>query len=472
MLRTKRIAVIIGIFLMLSCSASAEVYLYPIRENGKWGYMNQQGEIIIPAQWQYAEPFHHGVAVVSNRDDALLPQDDLCGLIDSKGNYLLEPVCQALGNYRFAEPGEDGRMAYYDPVSGYLSSFQYSVLFGGWKGELLIYVPENGTFDSPYGFLNPSTGEAVTLPIFDGLYDDVGCSEGYILAAFEKGYQTDGEIWGPDYHLYTLDGEEIHFPEGISPCSRVCGGVLIVERQRTDEEQAAKKSGWGVAYGLAKADGSILLPPIYDYVSSPYPGGGGRVSFWENGLNGFLDLEGHVVVPPCYRIETGGGIPEIYYQNGYALITDEISKRHLILDLDGNEIYTVPIWDEDGQKDLYGVYSNGCFWECTVSSGEKKYSLMRLENGHAIRLTDALFDNVGDSLPFFDIEAEITDGFSEGLCPVKLNGQYGFINEDGKVVIEPAWDHAGYFHNGLAMVMKQDKIYYINHDGRTVWKEE
>ena len=31
--------------------------LYPIRENGLWGYMNQAGEVVIEPQWITAEAF-------------------------------------------------------------------------------------------------------------------------------------------------------------------------------------------------------------------------------------------------------------------------------------------------------------------------------------------------------------------------------------------------------------------------------
>ena len=31
--------------------------LYPIRENGLWGYMNRTGETVIAPQWEYADSF-------------------------------------------------------------------------------------------------------------------------------------------------------------------------------------------------------------------------------------------------------------------------------------------------------------------------------------------------------------------------------------------------------------------------------
>jgi len=39
--------------------------LYRIRENGKWGFMNRQGDVVIPARFDHAEDFFEQKAVVS-----------------------------------------------------------------------------------------------------------------------------------------------------------------------------------------------------------------------------------------------------------------------------------------------------------------------------------------------------------------------------------------------------------------------
>ena len=444
----------------------ADGALYPIRENGLWGYMNRAGETVIPPTWRQAERFHHGVAVVSNSEDADLPQDEQCGLIDTAGRYILEPKYQALGFYRFQDDGDGGKMAYYDPESGYLSPFCYGELFQG--GDLLIYSYGEDTF-APYGFLNPATGEAVTPPIFDGLYDDVGCTEGYILAAYERGHQTDGKVWGPDYHLYALDGEEILFPEGIEPDSGVHGGVLTVRKDLTDEEADAKGSGWGVAYGLARADGKVILPPQFDYVSSPWAGGCGRVSFWDHDLVGVLDLEGNVIVPAQYDIDTGGAIPEIVYHNGYAVLTDDLTEREIILGPDGQEIYALPSYDEAGGYGIIGVMPGGFFWQIRWQGGKGAYTLMKIENGQAICLSEETFEDISCDFAFCQ---EDGDGFSEGLHPVKQGGLWGYINEQGEMAVAPRWDQADDFHDGLALVEKDGKLAYIDRAGNVVWREK
>ena len=50
--------------------------LYPIRENGLWGYMNRQGDTVIKPQWGYAGQFRDGLAVVGVDGDG-----EDCGLL-------------------------------------------------------------------------------------------------------------------------------------------------------------------------------------------------------------------------------------------------------------------------------------------------------------------------------------------------------------------------------------------------------
>ena len=48
------------------------------------------------------------------------------------------------------------------------------------------------------------------------------------------------------------------------------------------------------------------------------------------------------------------------------------------------------------------------------------------------------------------------------------NGKYGFINDQGAVVIAPQYDHATNFSNGLAQIRKDGKWSWINSKGKSV----
>ena len=58
--------------------------------------------------------------------------------------------------------------------------------------------------------------------------------------------------------------------------------------------------------------------------------------------------------------------------------------------------------------------------------------------------------------------------FSEGLADVYLNHKWGYIDKTGKMVIEPKYDEAGVFHDGLARVELNHKYGYIDKTGRIV----
>lgn len=67
---------------------------------------------------------------------------------------------------------------------------------------------------------------------------------------------------------------------------------------------------------------------------------------------------------------------------------------------------------------------------------------------------DPVFDNARD--------------FSEGLAAVEKGGKWGFIDRSGKFVIDPVFDNARYFSQGLAAVEKEGKWGYIDRSGKFV----
>jgi len=68
------------------------------------------------------------------------------------------------------------------------------------------------------------------------------------------------------------------------------------------------------------------------------------------------------------------------------------------------------------------------------------------------------------------------DHFSENMASVRLteDGKYGFINKEGSVIIQPIFDSADSFENGLAAVYLRKESGkmsgYINKDGDYVWE--
>lgn len=62
--------------------------LFPVIQNGKWGYIDQTGKIVIPPQFDKASIFSDGYASIA--------VGGKWGCIDEKGNIVIEP--------RFSDP--------------------------------------------------------------------------------------------------------------------------------------------------------------------------------------------------------------------------------------------------------------------------------------------------------------------------------------------------------------------------------
>ncbi|MBK7129467.1 MAG: WG repeat-containing protein [Crocinitomicaceae bacterium] len=73
-----------------------------------------------------------------------------------------------------------------------------------------------------------------------------------------------------------------------------------------------------------------------------------------------------------------------------------------------------------------------------------------------------------DGQHFIDPKFEDADEFSEGLAVVKINGQYGYINKTGQIFIQPIFDDALPFHEGHAIVEFNGKLGMINRNGEFI----
>jgi len=59
---------------------------------------------------------------------------------------------------------------------------------------------------------------------------------------------------------------------------------------------------------------------------------------------------------------------------------------------------------------------------------------------------------------------------SVGLFPIILNGKWGYIDTTGKIVINPQFDEAWWFSEGLARIKIGDRWGYIDKTGKYVWE--
>ena len=67
---------------------------------------------------------------------------------------------------------------------------------------------------------------------------------------------------------------------------------------------------------------------------------------------------------------------------------------------------------------------------------------------------------------------EEAGNFSEGLAPVRMNGKWGYIDTSGKVIIQQGFETAQAFSDGLALVWWPRSCGYIDKTGKLVIPRE
>jgi len=156
---------------------------------------------------------------------------------------------------------------------------------------------------------------------------------------------------------------------------------------------------------------------------------------------GYIDLSGNWVVAPEYDYATP-------IHNGWG--TAQKNGTYSIIDSLGRTVSSGEIWNS--------VIFSGNFSEGLSSAAR------RSSEGDRPRQYGYI-DHTGTFL----IQPQFDDalGFSEGLAPVKIAGLWGFANHDGQLAINPSFKWVSSFRNGRAAVCSNEgKLTFIDDTGQ------
>ena len=525
----RRMLVWVMILCLIPLGAWAEEgsALYPIRENGLWGYMDRQGETVIPPQWKTALPFSGDAAFVSlsvvTRPYSLsLSHGHNDGLIDRQGNYIVEPRPERIiqefdTTWRIADLDTDAE-GFCDKISGFYQPplKDYAMVLPSGDGSGPVPVMDH---DGNVGYVSRQTGETVIPFRYTGelfaaaFYDGYARPRDEIAELDENGEEC---AWSEKEHLIDSRGNEVTLPNGMIPVSYVRDGYVVYSippetgeaegtyavppetEKEAEEESVWDMLGYGVyrpnqrGIGLARLDGTVLIKADPSIVLMSLPDENGIVCFlkdthetimtggseWPLLLAGHMDTKGNVIVPPAYNIVDTEYVT-YEFVNGYAAIEDlgtspQSGMREVIIDTAGHELFSRQVYGEGYSFFMDDrVQENGLIWYCIAehgngtAAGRRRYGLLRIADGRVDYLTDAIYEShIGTVLP-----ENKQMNFAEGLHPVQRGGLWGYINEQAEMVIPSVWDAASGFRDGLALVEKDGKLMYIDHSGIVVWEE-
>ena len=212
--------------------------------------------------------------------------------------------------------------------------------------------------------------------------------------------------------------------------------------------------GFGGKFGYINSEGETIVPLQYDYIdgrqlaeyNKNYSGtwnGKYLMSVCNNSKWGFINRFGDIVIPMEYDAVENRCNP-----------VSAVKKEGLIGIINDKGDYLLPLHYSDIERNYY----------------EK----------------DLFFAEINGQFGFFDSNYELkipfkydyVTGFNqdivygvhedEDLCAVGINGKYGYIDRDGNEVIPLAYDFADLFYNGIAPIVKDNRLGFINTKGEVI----
>jgi len=289
--------------------------LFPIVENGKWGFIDVTGRVVIEPQFDYARPFFEGFAAVNVggvRKDAHA-EGGKWGFIDTSGAFVINPQYDDVGDYAeglaFVRRGltcafldTRGDTVFVVSPSPLLTPRDYAPvravmgLVQAWKFSqgFVSYAQGTGNSPAPVGFLDRAGRVAVAAK-----FSAVGkFSEG--LAAVRVGQPPTGK-WG----YINNRGRWVIRPQfdNAGPFSE---GLAAVEVGATYNGTAVKRYG---KEGYIDRRGKLVINPQFDNAEE-FTEGLAAVQFggiWDSterlpsgGKYGFIDHHGAYTIQPRY----------------------------------------------------------------------------------------------------------------------------------------------------------------------------
>lgn len=323
--------------------------------SGKWGFIDIDGNVVIKIQYDFVENFSKGLAFVG--------MGDRVGFIDKTGKFMKERLVFSDGLAK--KSGKDYKFGFVDNEERFVINPQYDD--AGDFSEGLARVGIGDWNMAKWGYID-NRGHYVIQPQYDEAGD---FSEGLAKVAIINGYTSSGD----DVYNYGFIDKNGNFV--ISPkynyaedfsngLAKVFIGEVDYMGWKTGKWGVINKEGTVVAnikyddlgdfsdglayakiggrYGFIDEKGEMVIPPQFE---EPYNSVGffdfseGLARVFVKGKYGFIDKKGSFVAEPKFEYATD-------FCNGVAYV--KVNGKLGCIDKTGNYIVAprfAPVWDPD-----------------------------------------------------------------------------------------------------------------------------
>lgn len=242
----------------------------------------------------------------------------------------------------------------------------------------------------------------------------------------------------------------VRFSEGLA-AANIKGKWGYIDTTGTVVIKPIYSTAWPFSEGLAEVRtsdgksgyinnaGKMIVAPISSMGSNPFSGGLAGVYIGETskGQWGFIDKTGAMVIEPSF--EAAGPFSE-----GLALV--RIGDKYGFIDREGN--YAIPLQN----KYLYGPPFHGGF--APVWNAERKGDLIDKSGKILCGFRYRSISPFSEGLAVVDVNIEGEAPTGEATVPEKPQigrRAAGYLNATCQIVIEPKFEYAGSFSEGLAV---------------------
>jgi hypothetical protein len=438
--------------------------LFPIIENGLWGYINKSGQVIIKPQFRSAGQYSEGLAPVR--------LNGTYGYIDETGKFIIQPI------YDVAYSFEQGQAKVYIDAKPYFIDKKGQRTFDHDLKEIADFGENDfsivTTKNEKYGIINRK-GKLVVDTIYKNIYP---FSNGLAIAIGQNHVPNpDKEGVAPTYEIGVINskgsfiipfGKYKNITEYINGFAKV---ELLVER----------KKGWTDYQGVIDTTGKLrfIIPANkwhFDYENENFSEGlatidifsvdPDTVKIWSSTnryrFKGLINSNGEIVASNSKWDKITP------FKNNRAFVQDTLKNWYLI-DKQGRIINQEPykhIIDEISTGNPEYLFQNGI-------------EFVKTETGWGAIDTNGKFVLEPKVLDF-DYRSLNRRGaiifFSKDISTERSNYSYhyGFWNTHTTEIVNAQFHDINFseFTEDLIYVVQDDRMGYINHEGKYIWREE
>jgi len=260
--------------ILIPCSANEQKTLYPIIKNGKWGFIDRTGQVVIEPAFDDAWPFENDLAVIRKGDE----KTGKYGLIDLNGKIIFQPLSEKSPYFSddVAWIRINNKWGLIDKKGSIIiqPEFEFEGVSVFKEGLSPVLVKTDG--GNKWGYLNKK-GQFVVEPILE-----------------QAAYFTDGLAkvkFDGKYGYIDTSGKYAIEPQ-FALAGMFYENLANVALQPTGDQK----------YGFIDKSGKFVIEPRFSYADNFVNGIAcvliGEGKDWKAG---YIDKTGKMIVPPKYE---------------------------------------------------------------------------------------------------------------------------------------------------------------------------